>query len=130
MYYYQYTDEELKKLHNLMKSLETKQKETYLLFNNLTMLNDSLRFKHYLKTNRFPSLTGATGLESVRHVIEKTKYPTTKSLLLKRVGWKLVETEESKQIRLNELLKNIPSKTYENVEEVLSEIKFQETEDY
>ena len=124
MYYYQYTDEELKKLHNLIKSLETKQKETYLLFNNLTMLNDSLRFKHYLKINRFPSLTGAVGLESVRHVIEKTKYQTTKSLLLKRVGWKLVETEESKQIRLNELLKNIPSKVYENVEKVLSEIKF------
>ncbi|MFB0501829.1 MAG: DUF72 domain-containing protein [Candidatus Bathyarchaeia archaeon] len=124
MYYYQYTDEELKKLHNLIKSLETKQKETYLLFNNLTMLQDSLRFKHYLKTNRFPSLTGAVGLESVRHVIEKTKYPTTKSLLLKRVGWKLVETEENKQIRLNELLKNVPSKVYENVEKVLSEIKF------
>ncbi len=92
--------------------------------------NDSLRFKHYLKTNHFPSLTGAVGLESVRQVIEKTKYPTTKSLLSKRVGWKLVETEENKQIRLNELLKNVSSKTYENVEEVLSEIRFQETEGY
>ena len=123
MYYYQYTDEELKKLHNLVKPLAT-EKQVYILFNNLTMLQDSLRLKHYLKTNHFPSLTeGATGLESIKHVIEKTKYPTTKVLLLKRVGWKLAETEENKQIRLNELLKNIPSKTYKNAEEVLSKIK-------
>jgi len=124
MYYYQHTDKELEKLHNLVKPLEAKQKEVYILFNNLSMLDDSLRFKHYLKTNHFPSLTGATGLESVRQVIEKTKYPTTKTLLSKRIGWKLVETEENKQIKLNQLLKNIPSKKYENVEEVLSEIKF------
>jgi len=123
MYYYQYTDEELKKLHNLITPLNTKEKEVYVLFNNLSMLDDSLRFKHYLKTNRFPSLTGAVGLESVTRVIERTKYPTTKSLLLKRLGWKLVETEENKQITLNELLKNIPSKAYENVEEVLREIR-------
>jgi len=123
MYYYQYTNRELEKLHSLIKPLETKQKQIYLLFNNLTMLNDTLRFKHYLKTKRFPSLTGAVGLESVQRVIEKTKYPTTKNLLLKRAGWKLVETEENKQIRLNELLKNLPPKTYENVEEVLSNIR-------
>jgi uncharacterized protein YecE (DUF72 family) len=123
MYYYQYIDEELKKLHNLVKPLAT-EKQVYILFNNLTMLQDSLRLKHYLKTNHFPTLTeGATGLESVKHVIGKTKYPTTKVLLLKRVGWKLIVTEENKQIRLNELLKNIPYKTYKNAEEVLSEIK-------
>jgi len=124
MYYYQYTDEELKRLHNLVKPLETEKREVYILFNNLSMLDDSLRFKHYLKTNRFPSLTGAVGLESVRLVIEKTRYPATRSLLLKRVGWKLVETEENKQIRLDELLKNVPSKQYANVEEVLQEIRF------
>jgi len=123
IYYYQYTDEELKKLHNLIKPLNTEAREVYILFNNLTMLNDSLRFKHYLKTNSFPSLTGAVGLESVKRIIEKTRYPTIKSLLLKRVGWKLVEIEENKQIRLDEFLKNIPSKEYKNAEEVLREIR-------
>jgi len=123
MYYYQYTDEELKKLHSLIGLLDAEEKEVYVLFNNLSMLDDSLRLKHYLKTNRFPSLTGAVGPESVKRIIEKTKYPATKSLLLKRVGWKLVETEENKQVRLHELLENMPSKKYENVEEVLQEIR-------
>lgn len=41
-----------------------------------------------------------------------------------------METQENKQIRLDELLENIPSKTYENVEEVLSEMKFQEKQDH
>jgi len=94
-----------------------------VLFNNLSMLDDGLRFMYYLETGCFPSLTGEVGLESVKSVISRTRYPTTKSVLLKKLGWKLVEVEEGKQIRLSELLKDIPSKAYKDVEEVLREIR-------
>jgi len=57
MYYYQYTDGELKKLHQLVEPLEAEGKQIYVLFNNLSMFDDALRFMRYLKTNRFPSLT-------------------------------------------------------------------------
>jgi len=87
------------------------------------MFDDALRFVHYIKKGSFPSLTGTVGLESVRHVLSKTRYPTTKSVLLKRVGWRLVEIEEGKQVRLEKLLKEIPSKTYNNVDELMKEIK-------
>jgi len=123
MYYYQFTDTELKKLHELVKPLEAGGKEVYVLFNNLSMFDDALRFKRYLETNSFPSLTGAVGLESVKSVMERTRYPATKSVLLKKMGWKLVEVEEGKQVRLKDLLKNVPSKAYGSVEEVLREIK-------
>jgi len=53
----------------------------------------------------------------------QTRYPTTKSLLLKRLGWRLVELEEGKQTREEELLKNLPSKSYESKEEVLQELR-------
>jgi len=123
MYYYQYADEELRRLHEFVKPLEAKGKEVYVLFNNLSMFDDALRFMHYLETKTFPSLTRAVGLESVRKVMERTRYPATKSVLLKKLGWRLIEMEERKQVRLNELLKNIPSKAYGSLEEVLREIK-------
>jgi len=123
MYYYQYTDEELKRLHEFVKPLEAKGKEVYVLFNNMSMFNDALRFMRYLETKSFPSVTGAVGLESVKRVMERTRYPATKNVLLKKLGWRLVEVEEGKQVRLNELLKDMPSKAYESVEEVLQEVK-------
>ncbi|MFQ5999783.1 MAG: DUF72 domain-containing protein [Candidatus Bathyarchaeia archaeon] len=123
MYYYQYTDVELKRLHELVKPLEAGGKEVYVLFNNLSMFNDALRFMRYVETRSFPSLTGAVGLESVKRVMERTRYPATKSVLLKKLGWRLVEVEEGKQVRLNELLRDVPSKAYENVDEVLREVR-------
>jgi len=123
IYYYQYSDAELKRLHQIVEPLETEEKQIYVLFNNLSMLDDALRFIHYLQTKSFPSLTEAVGLDSVKIVMEKTRYPTTKSVLLKKLGWRLVEVEKGKQVKLNELLKDIPSKTYGSVEEVLQEIK-------
>jgi len=126
MYYYQYTDEELRGLCELIKPLEANGKQVYVLFNNMSMFDDGLRFLRYLKTGRFPALTGAAGLESVKLVIEKTRYPVTKSVLLKKLGWKLVEVEEGKQVRLSELLEDIPSKAYGSVEEVLQEINFED----
>lgn len=125
LYYYQYTDEELRKLYETIKPLNTKDKVVYVLFNNLAMFDDAIRFMHYLKTGSFLNLTGAVGLESVKIVIQKTRYPTTKSLLLKRLGWRLVDLEESRQIRLEELLRNLPSKSYADANEVLQELKRQ-----
>jgi len=58
----------------------------------------------------------------VRTVLKKTRFPVAKSMLLRRLGWKLVEVEASVQVRLEELLKDVPSKTFTSVDEVLQEI--------
>jgi hypothetical protein len=44
-------------------------------------------------------------------------------MLVKKVGWRLVEIEEGKQVRLAELLAELPSKTYKNAEELLNAFK-------
>jgi len=124
LYYYQYSNEELRRLHKLVESFERKGKEVYVLFNNLAMLEDATRFAHYLKANSFPSLpTGFVGLDSVRAIIEKTRYPTTKNTLSQRLGWRLVDLEPGKQTPLDELIKKITSKSYKSPEEVLKEIQ-------
>jgi len=123
LYYYQYTNEELRRLSEIAKNFETEGKTVYVLFNNLSMFEDGLRFMHYLSSGKFPKVTGAVGLESVKSVIAKTRYPTPKSMLVKKVGWRLVEIEEGKQVRLAELLAELPSKTYKNAEELLNALK-------
>jgi len=123
LYYHQYSNEELKRLHKLVKPFERKGKTAYVLFNNLAMLDDAARFMQYPKTGVFPSLTGAVGLNSVRSIIEKTRYPTTKSRLSKRLGWRLVELDSGKQTPLDELIKKLPSKPYRSLEEILKEIE-------
>ena len=123
LYYYQYSDDELKRLFNIAREYETKAEEVYVLFNNLSMFDDAIRFKHYIEKGKFPSLTKNVGLESVREVLSKTRYPASKSMLLKKVGWKLVEIEKGRQIRLEDVLREIPSKTYNNLDELMKEIK-------
>jgi hypothetical protein len=123
LYYYQYTDDELRRLGEIAKNFEAEGKTVYVLFNNLSMFEDGLRFMHYLSSGKFPKITGAVGLESVKNVIAKTRYPAAKSMLVKKVGWRLVEVEEGKQVRLAELLAELPSKTYKNAEELLNALK-------
>jgi uncharacterized protein YecE (DUF72 family) len=124
LYYYQYTDDELRRLGEIAKKFEAKGKTVYVLFNNLSMFEDGLRFMQYLSTGKFPKIAGGSvGLESVKSVIGKTRYPAAKSVLVKRVGWRLVEIEEGRQVRLGELLAELPSKTYRDVDEVLKALR-------
>jgi len=123
MYYYQYSNAELQRLKELISPYEKKGKEVYVLFNNLSMFDDGVRFMEYLSKGAFPKMTGSTGLASIREVVEKTRYPASKGMLTKRLGWRLVEVEEGKQARLSTFLDALPSKTYKNVEEVLGDIK-------
>jgi len=123
MYYYQYSNEELTELHRIVKSLESDEREVYVLFNNLSMFEDASRFLSFIETGRFPPLT-LRGTDSIKDILSRIKYPSTKSTIMKRIGWRLIELDEQKQVRLEELLRDIPSRTYKNAEEILKEITF------
>ncbi len=123
MYYYQYSNAELKKLKELIAPYAKRSKDVYVLFNNLYMLEDALRFMNYLSKGTFPKITSETGLASIKEVVGKTRFPATKSTLLKRVGWKLVELEDDRQVRLETLLKNLPSKTFKSADELVADLK-------
>jgi len=69
------------------------------------------------------AITAQTGLASVKSVIQKTRHPTTKSMLIRKLGWRLVETEQGQQTRLETLLKNLLSKSYNSAGELLTELK-------
>jgi len=121
MYYYQYSDEELLRLRDTARSLETEEREVYVLFNNLSMFEDAYRFQSFIKTGEFPPLS-LRDSESIRNLLGRIRYPVKKSDLMRRIGWRLMEIG-GKQIRIEELLREIPSKTYKNAEEILKEIE-------
>jgi uncharacterized protein YecE (DUF72 family) len=123
MYYYQFSDAELERLKELVSPYEEKGKDVYVLFNNLSMFVDGMRFAEYLLKGSFPKITGSTGLASVKEVLERARYPASKSTLIRKVGWKLVEIEEGKQIRLREVLTELPSKNFRSADEVLDFVK-------
>jgi uncharacterized protein YecE (DUF72 family) len=123
MYYYQYSNTELKRLKELIAPYENEGKEVYVLFNNLSMFEDGVRFMEYLANGTFPKATRSTGLASIKEVIEKTRYPTSKSMLIKNVGWRIVEVEEGKQARLRTFLDDLPSKSYKNADDLLKDLK-------
>ena len=77
----------------------------------------------YLVNGTFPKVTYSTGLASIKEVIEKTLYPTSKSVLIKKVGWRLVEVEEGKQARLSTFLDDLPCKSYKNTDDLLKDLK-------
>jgi uncharacterized protein YecE (DUF72 family) len=123
MYYYQYSDVELQTLKESITPYDKDGKEVYVLFNNLSMFEDAIRFREYLAEGKFPKITSSTGLQSLKEVLGRTRYPISKSILIKKIGWRLVEVEEGEQERLNTFLVDLPPKTYKNVEELLKEIK-------
>jgi len=122
MYYYQYSDAELERLKKRIAPYEKQSKNVYVLFNNLSMFGDGIRFMEYLSKGVFPRITVSIGLSSIKEVVERTRYPISKGMLIKRLGWRLVEVEHGKQIRLETLLSSVPSKTYENVEKLIDDV--------
>jgi len=123
MYYYQYTNDDLRRLHDAVKRFENLEMGVYVLFNNLSMFEDAKRFAFYVNNSYFPPLTGSFGINSIKSIIERMRYPATRSMLINKVGWRLIELEEGKQIRLSELLTKIPAKTYKSPDEVLKELE-------
>ncbi len=43
-------------------------------------------------------------------------------MLLRKLGWRIVEIAEEKQVRLEEILRMLPSKSYENADEAIDQI--------
>jgi uncharacterized protein YecE (DUF72 family) len=123
MYYYQYSDMELQRLNELITPYEKEGREVYVLFNNLSMFQDGVHFMKYMAKEAFPKVTRSTGLASIKEIIEKTRYPTSKNVLIKKVGWRIVEVDDGKQARLSTFLNDLPSKSYKNADDLLKDLK-------
>ena len=119
---YQFTDEELMEIDQ--KILKSQVKTVAISFHGLRMIKDALRLAEYKITGVFPQVTPHVGVESVRHVLsEDSQFPSSRKLLIKRQGWKVVDLTADKRVHLSDLLKKIPEKTYNNLDEVTQSLE-------
>ncbi len=123
-YYYQYSKRELNKLVELLKAIEGEGKAVFALFNNLAMWEDGRRFQTYLKTGVLPPLTETVGLDSIREILKRTRFPATKSGISKSVGWRLAEARNGEEVSLDALLAKLPNKAFKSIDEVVDALRW------
>lgn len=114
---YEFDDNELKSIATKVSS--PKFEKSILAFHGVRMYRDAARLKIYLDSGRFPSLTGQVGLDSIGEVLkEDTMFPITKARLVNVQGWKLFDLTSTKRIRVVEVLRKLPEKTYKDYEDL------------
>jgi len=119
---YQFDDAELLKIDTSAK--ERRGENVYLTFHGAKMYSDAARLKVYERSGTFPKVTKASGLESLKSVLEEDAvFPATKNELIEKQGWKVFDLTEKEHVHANLLLGKLPDKKYTSVEEVIGDIR-------
>ncbi len=119
---YQFTDVELREIDE--RALGTGAKTIAMAYHGLRMNTDAARFKEYKRTGTFLPVTSYTGVESAKAVLaEDASFPATKSQLMEKQGWKVVDLAKDKRVHLSELLAEVPEKTYNSLPEIVDALE-------
>jgi uncharacterized protein YecE (DUF72 family) len=119
---YQFTDQELEEIEQTAAKCEAKT--MMVVFHGLRMSTDASRFKKHIETGQFLPVTAYTGVESARAVLaEDARFPSTKAELVEHQGWKVIDLTANERIHLSDLLSKLPDRTYEGIQEVVTELE-------
>ena len=114
---YQFTDDELLVVDQEIESLSPRI--AVLSYHGVRMNSDATRYMLYKKTGKFLPITSFTGIDSAKSVLaEDAQFPLSKSELVKKQGWKVIDLTVDRRVHLSELLLKIPEKTYNSIDEV------------
>lgn len=119
---YQFTDDEMEQIDKKVRDANAKR--AVVTWHGVRMTSDAARFKKYKETGNFVPITAYTGVDSAKAVLEEdTKCPLTKAELIKNQGWKVIDLTADRRIHLSDLLKRLPEKTYNDVDEIARELE-------
>lgn len=119
---YQFTDEELVEIDQ--NAQDSNANVVAMSYHGARMNTDAARYMQYKKTGKFMPVTSFTGVDSARAVLsEDAEFPSSRSRLIDRQGWKVVDVTSDKRVHLSQLLSNIPEKTYNSIDEVAAELE-------
>jgi len=103
---------------------ETHSKQVILAYHGLRMNSDALRFQQHLETGNFLPVTSTTGANSAKEVLaQDAKFPASKSELIEKQGWKVIDVKQNQTAHLSEFLSKVPNKNYNNLTEVVKELE-------
>lgn len=119
---YEFDDRELEGIGKKASGL--KFEKSILAFHGVRMYRDAARLKTFLNSGKFPSLTPYVGLESLGQVLsEDAQFPSSRSQLVGKQGWKLYDKNAEERARCGEVLDTLPERTYTSIGDVLSSLK-------
>jgi uncharacterized protein YecE (DUF72 family) len=119
---YQFTDGELLQIQR--QAEDTDSSKVILAFHGLRMNSDASRFQQHLLTGSFPSATSAVGVDSAKAVLaEDATFPSSKSELIRKQGWKVIDVKPNGTAHLSDFLGGIPDKNYGSLDEVVKELE-------
>jgi hypothetical protein len=119
---YQFTDDELLAVDDEVESINPRI--AALSYHGVRMNTDAARYMQYKKTGRFLPVTSFTGVDSARAVLaEDAQFPMSKSALIEKQGWKVVDLALDERVHLSELLLKIPEKIYNDIDEVANALE-------
>ncbi|MCW4053591.1 MAG: DUF72 domain-containing protein [Candidatus Bathyarchaeota archaeon] len=119
---YQFTDDELLAVDRKVKSINPRI--VALSYHGVRMNIDAARFMQYRKTGQFIPVTDFTGVNSARAVlVEDAQFPLSKSKLIEKQGWKVIDLTLDKRVHLSEFLAKVPDKTYNSIDEVAAALE-------
>ncbi len=119
---YQFNDDELKEIDQ--KILKSEARTVAVSFHGVRMIKDSFRLKEYKQTGIFPPVTEFLGVDSAKDALsEDAEFPSSRERLIQKQGWKVIDLTLDKRVHLSELLKKMPEKTYNNIDEVVQSLE-------
>lgn len=119
---YEFDEGELREIAT--KASAPKFEKSILAFHGVRMYRDAGRLKSFLQKGKFPQITGQTGLDSLKEVLqEDASFPATKSELVAKEGWKLFDLTEDERTRAAEVLGELPDRTFPSLDDVMASLK-------
>jgi len=97
-------------------------KQAYLVFHSLRMYEDAKRLKTYLETGFFPQSRGTLGVDALKKVLNVIRFPSSKGEIVKRVGWRSIDTTTGMRVHVSKILEKIPERRYLSVDDVVKEV--------
>ena len=114
---WQFTDDELLAVDQEIESISPRI--AALSYHGVRMNIDAARYMQYKRTGKFIPVTSFRGVDSARAVLaEDARFPISKTELIEKQGWKVVDLNSDYRVHLSDLLLKIPDKTYNGVDEV------------
>ena len=115
---YQFDDAELLQINDRIRGMN--KGEAYLTFHGARMYKDAARLRVFHRNGTFPGITKATGLASLKIILEEdARFPAAKNELMEKQGWKVFDLSENEHVHARTMLEKLPDREYTGVEEVI-----------
>jgi len=116
MYYYKYTNDDLISLKERIEEIFGNYNTIYVLFNNIDMYDDAMRFISLLKGEKLPP--ERWGVDALLERLSDVTFPISKRELLNNYGKRKFFKSPSEYVTVSTYLNKIPDRSYNSLQEL------------